>query len=65
MFELSNDIAILKTRVRHLEQRKARLMAASGSDDSSGYWFSSDLARIDEQLREARVELAEKEGTGA
>ena len=61
MFELSNDIAMLKTRVRHLEQRKARLMAASGSDDSSGYWVSSDLARIDEQLREARVELAEKE----
>ena len=60
MFELSNEVSILKTRIRQLELRKERLMAASLSSDTQ-YWVSSDLERIETQLAEARQQLADKE----
>jgi hypothetical protein len=59
MFELSNKVSILRTRIRQLEQRKERMLAQSLAD-SNGYWVQSDLARIETQLNEAKMELAQK-----
>jgi hypothetical protein len=57
MFERSSNISVLKTRIRHLEQRKERILAQSLAD-SNGYWLQSDLARIETQLSDAQAELA-------
>lgn len=63
MFDLSNEISALKTRIRFLEQRKQRLISARGDEDSSSaYWTSSDLQRIEDDIREAKSELAQREG---
>jgi hypothetical protein len=65
LFDKSNDIAILKTTIRHLEQRKERMLASSATGDPHGYWLQSDLERIETQIREAKAELARKtEPTG-
>ena len=61
MFDLSNEISVLKTRIRHLEQRKQRLMSASLTSDTQ-YWVSLDLERIETELREAKEELGKREG---
>lgn len=63
MFDLSNEISVLKTRIRFLEQRKQRLLATKDQDDSSSaYWTSSGLEKIEAELSEARTELAQKQG---
>jgi hypothetical protein len=62
MFDKSNDIAVLKTRIRHLEQRKERMLASSAAGDTHGYWLQSDLERIEAQISEAKAELAQKTG---
>jgi len=50
-------------RIRFLEQRKQRLLSARGDDDSSSaYWTSSDLLRIEDEIRDAKSELAQREG---
>ena len=62
MFDLSNEVSVLKTRIRFLEQRKQRLLAARDQDDSgSAYWTSSGLEKIEAELSEARAELAKKQ----
>ena len=58
MFELSNDGAILKTRIRMLEQRKQRILAQATDDSSSLYWAQADLERIENELREVKAQLA-------
>ena len=60
MFDLSNEVSVLKTRIKHLEQRRKRLLATIPASDSQ-YWISSDLERIDTEIREAREELAKKQ----
>ena len=60
MFDLSNEIAILKTRIRMLEQRIQSV--ASVDDSNTLYWAQSDLRRIDDEIREAKAQLAEKQG---
>ena len=63
MFDLSNEIAILKTRIRMLEQRRQRIQSVASVDDSNTlYWAQSDLRRIDDEIREAKAQLAEKQG---
>jgi hypothetical protein len=65
MFEKSNEIAVLKTRIKQLEQRKQRLLAAcndEGNTHDSHYWVQSDLERIDCQIQDANLELARKTG---
>lgn len=61
MFELSNNVAILKTRKRMLEQRKQRILAQATDDRNSLYWAQADLERIENELREVKAQLAEKE----
>jgi hypothetical protein len=61
MFDLSNDAAILRTKIHHLEKRKQRLLSASADDTSTLYWVQADLQRIEAELREAKEQLAEKE----
>ncbi|HEY2468252.1 MAG TPA: hypothetical protein VGI45_10515 [Terracidiphilus sp.] len=58
MFERSNNISVLKTRIRHLQQRKERMINSAAGDDPHGYWLQSDLERIETQLGEAQAELA-------
>jgi len=63
MFDLSNETSVLKTRIKLLEKRKQRLVAATGQDISnSAYWTNSGLEQIEAELSEARSELAQKEG---
>lgn len=63
MFDLSNELSVLKTRIRFLEQRKQRLLAGKDHDDSSSaYWTSSGLERIEAELLEVRSGLAQREG---
>jgi hypothetical protein len=65
MFDKSNEIAVLKTSIKMLEQRKQRLMASlavQGDAKDSRYWVESDLDRIESQLQEANLELARKTG---
>jgi hypothetical protein len=62
MFDLSNEVSALKTRIRFLEQRRERLLRAKSDEDStSAYWTSSDLLRIEHEIREAKSELAQRE----
>ena len=62
MFDKSNDIALLKTRIKQLEQRKQRLLASLSVDVNKNdhYFTQSELDRIEFQLREANLELAQK-----
>jgi hypothetical protein len=63
MFDLSNDVTILKTRIRLLEIRKKRILDASRADDGNSlYWAQSDLLRIETEIREAERQLTEKTG---
>lgn len=61
MFELSNHENLLKNRIRLLELRKKRLLEASRADDgNSVYWVQSDLLRIENEITEAKRQLAQK-----
>jgi hypothetical protein len=60
MFEKSNDIAVLRTRIKQLEQRKERMLATSAAGDPHGYWLQFDLERIETHIGEAKAELARK-----
>ena len=65
MFDKSNDVAVLKTSIKMLEQRKQRLLASltvQGDSKDSRYWVESDLERIEAQLQEANLEVARKTG---
>jgi hypothetical protein len=63
MFDKSNEIAVLKTSIKMLEQRKQRLVASlavQGDTKDSRYWLEFDLKRIESLLQEANLELARK-----
>ena len=61
MFDLSNDVTILKNRIRLLEIRKKRLLDASRADDGNSlYWVQSDLQLLENEISEAKRQLAEK-----
>jgi len=60
MFDRANEVKVLKLRIHELELRRERLKGTSGSDDS--FWVSSDVDRMDSQIREAKAELAKLEG---
>jgi hypothetical protein len=65
MFDKSNEIAVLKTSIKILQQRKQRLLASlavRGDTKDSRYWVESDLERIESQLQDANLELARKTG---
>jgi hypothetical protein len=60
MLDRANEVRVLKLRIHELELRRERLKGTSGSDDS--FWVSSDVERMDSQIREAKAELAKIEG---
>ena len=63
MFDLSNECAVLKSRIRLLELRKKRLLAASQVDDGNSlYWVQSDLLRLDNEIQEAKSQVVERLG---
>jgi hypothetical protein len=64
MFDKSNDVALLKTRIKQLDQRKQRLLASLSVDVNKNdhYFTQSELDRIEFQLQEANLELARKTG---
>ena len=64
MFDKSNDSALLKTRIKQLEQRKQRLLASLSVDVNKNdhYFAQSELDRIEFQLQEANLALARKTG---
>jgi hypothetical protein len=65
MFDKSNEIAVLKTSIKILQQRKQRLLASlavRGDTKDSRYWVESDLERIESQLQDPNLELARKTG---
>ena len=64
MFERSSEVAVLKTRIKLLEQRKQRLLAALRVEGNTNdrYFSQSELERIEYQLQEAKLELAQKTG---
>jgi hypothetical protein len=64
MFERSSEVSVLKTRIKLLEQRKQRLLAALGVEGNTHdhYFSQSELERIEYQLQEAKLELAQKTG---
>lgn len=61
MFERSSEVSVLKGRIKLLEQRKQRLLAALRVEgDTHDHYFSqSELERIESQLQEANLELGE------
>jgi len=64
MFDLSNEPAILASRIRLLELRRKRLLTASQADDgNSVYWVQADLLRLDNEIAEAKAQLAERLGS--
>lgn len=62
MFESADEAAVLKSRIRLLELRKQRLLAASQSGNPTANWLSGDLERIESEMQQAKLELAEREG---
>lgn len=61
MFDKSNEISVLKARIHNLELRKQRLLSGNHADSDSSYWVTSDVARIESQISEAKAELAQRE----
>ena len=64
MFERSSDVSVLKTRIKLLEQRKQRLLAALSVEGNThdDYFSQSELEKIEYHLQEANLELAQKSG---
>jgi hypothetical protein len=64
MFERSSEVAVLKTRIKLLEQRKHRLLDALRVEGSTRdhYFSQSELERIEYLLQETKLELAQKTG---
>ena len=62
MFDKSNEISVLKTRIKLLEQRKQRLRASlSVAGNTYDHYFAqSELDRIEFQLQEANLDLAQR-----
>jgi hypothetical protein len=62
MFDKSNEVSVLKTRIKMLEQRKQRLLASLKveGDKHDQYFAQSELDRIDFQLQETTLQLAQK-----
>jgi hypothetical protein len=63
MFERSTEVSVLKTRIKLLEQRKQRLLDALRIEGNKHdhYFSQSELERIEYQVREAKLELAQKQ----
>ena len=64
MFERSSEVSVLKTRIKLLEQRKQRLLAELRVEGNTNdhYFSQSELERIEYQLEETKLELAQKTG---
>ena len=62
MFDKSNEVAVLKTSIKMLEQRKQRLLASFAAEGNTNdrYFAQSELDRIEFQLQEAKLALAAK-----
>ena len=64
MYERSSEASVLKTSIKLLEQRKQRLLAALRVEGNihDHYFSQSELERIEYQLKEAKLELAQNMG---
>ena len=61
----SDEVSVLKTRIRLLEQRKQRLLAALGMEGNTQdhYFSQSELERIEYQLQHLEPRLLQYEKT--
>ena len=64
MFDKSNEISVLKTRIKILEQRKQRLLASLNvaGNTHDHYFAQSELDRIQFQLQEVNRDLVQRTG---